>query len=67
MITIDSDLYGDPTEFRSLAEAQAALRDLFDRPTTLTLRGGDVVNERGDVVGHESDARAALASAKGGK
>ncbi len=49
---IDSDKYGEPTPFESVAEAQRTLRELFPAQITLRARGNEIVDQDGEVVGH---------------
>ena len=52
-IEIDHEIYGDATRFDSLDEAQSAIRacgEDFAR-TTLAVRGTEIINEDGLVVG----------------
>jgi hypothetical protein len=51
---IDHDLYGERSEFFTLAEAQQAIRDRGPEfaSTTLDIQGGNAIyNELGDCVG----------------
>lgn len=54
-IVIDHEAYGMRTEFASLAEAQAAIREcgIDFADATLTLRGSHVYDELGRCVGEE--------------
>ena len=56
MIVINHQSYGICAEFGSLAEAQQAIRDCGPEwaATLLRCRGGDVLNERGDIVGRDA-------------
>ena len=50
---IDHERYGVRTEFGTLAEALQTIRDCGPEfaDTTLTIRGDEIVDDRGDVVG----------------
>jgi len=52
-ILIDHASYGSPTEFDSVEEAEQVVRDLGDdfADTEFFIRGDEVVDDRGDVVG----------------
>lgn len=53
MITIDHERYGERTEFESIDEAQEIVRAIGDgfESTEFHVRGDEVIDERGDVVG----------------
>ena len=50
---IDHPRYGEPTAFATLADAEIAIRDCGEdfEDTSLTLRGDDIIDDRGEVVG----------------
>lgn len=53
VVVINHERYGERAEFDSLDAATEAIRDMGDEfeDVTLTIRGDNVVDERGDVVG----------------
>ncbi len=52
-VVINHERYGERAEFDSLESATEAIRDMGDEfaAVTLTVRGDNVVDDRGDVVG----------------
>lgn len=52
-VLINHERFGEKTTFASLEEAVETIRSIGDEfsRVTLSVRGGEVVDERGDVVG----------------
>jgi hypothetical protein len=59
MITIDDELYGERTEFATIAEAQQAIRDCGPEfsATVLYAVGERIYNQGGQQVGSMSPAK----------